>query len=165
MPNWVRIISVAVFAASFVLGMGLVSWYEIWEVPNDTALATLIAIVVKGEAVSVVSAAFAGVIEGGAYIVVIASYLVQKSRREGRAERKHMPTLEGRWLPTTSACRKHANAAKSSTNRLPPSEKTKAKTNARRYLYPAGGDGGTGGIGGTSGPVPFSVGNINFRTG
>ena len=86
MPNWVRIISVAVFAGSFVLGMGLVSWYEIWEVPNDTALATLIAIVVKGEAVSVVSAAFAGVIEGGAYIVVIASYLVQKSRREGRAE-------------------------------------------------------------------------------
>ena len=86
MPNWVRIISVAVFAASFVLGMGLVSWYEIWEVPNDTALATLIAIVVKGEAVAVVSAAFAGVIEGGAYIVVIASYLVQKSRREGRAE-------------------------------------------------------------------------------
>ena len=53
MPNWVRIISVAVFVASFVSGMGLVSWHEIGEVRNDTLLTTLIAIIVKGEAVSV----------------------------------------------------------------------------------------------------------------
>ena len=85
MPNWVRIISVAVFVASFVSGMGLVSWHEIGEVRNDTLLTTLIAIIVKGEAVSVVSAAIAGAFEGGAYIVVIAYEMVKRSFDRGRA--------------------------------------------------------------------------------
>ena len=86
MPNWVRIISVAVFVASFVSGMGLVSWHEIGEVRNDTLLTTLIAIIVKGEAVSVVSAAIAGAFEGGAYIVVIAYEMVKRSFDRGHAE-------------------------------------------------------------------------------
>jgi len=85
-PNWVRISSIMVFALSFVIGMALVSWYEIGEVQNDTALATTIAIIVKGQAVSVLSTALGGVIEGSAYIVVIATYIVQKNREEGHAE-------------------------------------------------------------------------------
>ena len=84
--NWVRILSVAVFSVSFVLGMALVTWYEITEVTDDTALATVIAIIVKGQAVSVVSAGLAAVIEGGAYIVVIANHLMQKERERGIAE-------------------------------------------------------------------------------
>ena len=84
--NWVRILSVAVFSVSFVLGMALVAWYEITEVTDDTALATVIAIIVKGQAVSVVSAGLAAVIEGGAYIVVIANHLMQKERERGIAE-------------------------------------------------------------------------------
>ena len=68
---------------SFVVGMGLVSWHEN-EVRNDTLLATLIAIIVKGEAVSVVSAAIAGTFEGGAYIVVIAYEMVKRSFDRGR---------------------------------------------------------------------------------
>ena len=85
-PSWVRISSIMVFALSFVIGMALVSWYEIGEVQNDTALATTIAIIVKGQAVSVLSTALGGVIEGSAYIVVIATYIVQKNREEGHAE-------------------------------------------------------------------------------
>ena len=75
-----------IFALSFVIGMALVSWYEIGEVQHDTALATTIAIIVKGQAVSVLSTALGGVIEGSAYIVVIATYIVQKNREEGHAE-------------------------------------------------------------------------------
>lgn len=86
MPSWVRISSIMVFALSFVIGMALVSWYEIGEVQDDTALATTIAIIVKGQAVSVLSTALGGVIEGSAYIVVIATYIVQKNREEGHAE-------------------------------------------------------------------------------
>ena len=84
--NWVRILSVAVFSVSFALGMALVTWYEITEVTDDTALATVIAIIVKGQAVSVVSAGLAAVIEGGAYIVVIAHNMVQRGVEKGRTE-------------------------------------------------------------------------------
>ena len=85
-PSWVRISSIMVFALSFVIGMALVSWYEIGEAQDDSALATTIAIIVKGQAVSVLSTALGGVIEGSAYIVVIATYIVQKNREEGHAE-------------------------------------------------------------------------------
>ena len=84
--NWVRIISVAVFSVSFALGMALVAWYEIAEVTHDTPLATIIAIIVKGQAVAVVSAGLAAVVEGGAYIVVIAHHMVQRGVEKGRAE-------------------------------------------------------------------------------
>ena len=67
-------------------GMGFVSWYEICQVRDDTALATFIAIVLKGEAVSVVSAAIAGTFEGGAYIVVIAYEMVKRGFDRGRAQ-------------------------------------------------------------------------------
>ena len=84
--NWVRIISVAVFSVLFVLGMALVAWYEIGEVTHDTPLATTVFIIIKGQAVAVVSAGFAGVIEGGAYIVVIAHNIVQRGIEKGRQE-------------------------------------------------------------------------------
>ena len=94
-PSWVRISSIVVFALSFVIGMALVSWYEIGEVQDDTALATTIAIIVKGQAVSVLSTALGGVIEGSAYIVVIATYIVQKNREEGHAEGRAEGLAEG----------------------------------------------------------------------
>ena len=84
--SWVRILSVVVFSVSFALGMALVTWYEITEVTHDTPLATIIAIIVKGQAVSVVSAGLAAVVEGGVYIVVIASYMVQRGVEKGREE-------------------------------------------------------------------------------
>ena len=88
--NWVRIISVAVFSVSFMLGMALVTWYEIAEVASDTPLATTVAIIFGGQAVSVVSTGLAAVVEGGAYIVVIAHRMVQqgieKGKEEGREE-------------------------------------------------------------------------------
>ena len=93
--NWVRIISVAVFSVSFVLGMALVAWYEIAEVTHDTPLATIIAIIVKGQAVAVVSAGLAAVVEGGAYIVVIAHHMVQRGVEKGRAEGREQGIAEG----------------------------------------------------------------------
>ena len=95
-PSWVRISSIMAFALSFVIGMALVSWYEIGEVQHDTALATTIAIIVKGQAVSVLSTALGGVIEGSAYIVVIATYIVQKNREEGHAEGRAEGLRQGR---------------------------------------------------------------------
>ena len=86
LPSWVRIVSVAVFVVSFVGGMALVSWHEIGEARNGAALATIVAIIVKGEAVSVVSAAIAGTFEGGAFIVVIAYEMVKRSFDRGHAE-------------------------------------------------------------------------------
>ena len=94
--NWVRIISVAVFSVLFVLGMALVAWYEIGEVTHDTPLATIIFIIIKGQAVAVVSAGFAGVIEGGAYIVVIAHNIVQRGIEKGRQEGRVEGRAEGR---------------------------------------------------------------------
>ena len=86
LPSWVRIVSVAVFVISFIAGMGFVSWYEIGQVRDDTTLATFIAIVLKGEAVSVVSAAIAGTFEGGAFIVVIAYEMVKRGFDRGQAK-------------------------------------------------------------------------------
>ena len=84
--NWIRIISVAVFSVSFVLGMALTTWYEVVEVTDDTALATIIAIIHTGQAVSVVSTGLAAVVEGGAYIVVIAHRMVQRGIERGKEE-------------------------------------------------------------------------------
>ena len=86
LPNWVRTISVATFVASFAAGMALISLHELIVVRSDTLLTTLIAVIIKGEAVSVVSAAIAGTFEGGAYIVVIAYEMVRRSFDRGRAE-------------------------------------------------------------------------------
>ena len=86
LPRWVRIISVALFVVSFIGGMALVSWYEVGEVRNDTFLATLVAIIGRGESVSIVSAAITGAFEGGAFIVVIAYEMVKRGFDRGRAQ-------------------------------------------------------------------------------
>ena len=87
--NWGRIISVAVFSVAFALGMALVAWHEIGEVTHDTPLATIVAIIVVGQAV-VVSGGLAAVVEGVYYIMVIAYHMVQRGiergKEEGRAE-------------------------------------------------------------------------------
>ena len=97
--NWVRILSVAVFSVSFALGMALATWYDITEVTNDTPLATIIAIITVGQAVAVVSTGLAAVVEGGAYIVVIAHRMVQqgieRGKEEGRAEGRQEGIVEG----------------------------------------------------------------------
>ena len=85
LPSWVRTISVALFVVSFIGGMALVSWYEVVQVRGDTLLATVVAIIVKGESVSVVSAAIGGAFEGGAFIVVIAYEMVKRGFDRGVA--------------------------------------------------------------------------------
>ena len=94
--NWGRIISVAVFSVSFVLGMALVAWHEIGEVTHDTPLATIIAIIIVGQAVVVVSAGLAAVVEGVYYIMVIAYNMVQRGVERGRAAGREEGRTEGR---------------------------------------------------------------------
>ena len=86
LPSWVRTISVILFVVSFIGGMTLVSWYEAAQVRGDTVLATLVAIIVKGESVAVVSAAIGGAFEGGAFIVVIAYEMVKRGFDRGHAQ-------------------------------------------------------------------------------
>ena len=93
--NWIRIISVSVFSVSFALGMALATWYEITEVTNDTPLATIIAIITVGQAVAVVSTGLAAVVEGGAYIVVIAHRMVQQGIEKGKEEGRQEGIVEG----------------------------------------------------------------------
>ena len=81
LANWVRTVSVAIFVASFAAGIVLISWHELVVQRNDSLLTTVIAIIIKGEAVSVVAAAVAGAFEGGAYIVVIAYEMVKRGFR------------------------------------------------------------------------------------
>ena len=85
LSNWVRTVSVAMFVASFAAGMALVSWHELVVVRSDNLLTTVIAVIIKGEAVSVVAAAIAGAFEGGAYVVVIAYEMVKRGFDRGRA--------------------------------------------------------------------------------
>ena len=100
LPRWVRIISVVTFVVSFIVGMALVSWYEAAQIHGDTLLATVVAIIVKGESVSVVSAAIAGAFEGGTFIVVIAYEMVKRGfdrgRAQGVAEGRAQGVAEGR---------------------------------------------------------------------
>ena len=94
--NWGRIISVAVFSAAFVLGMALVAWHEIGEVTHDTPLGTIVAIIVVGQAVVVVSGGLAAVVEGVYYIMVIAYHMVQRGVERGREEGRAEGRAEGR---------------------------------------------------------------------
>ena len=94
--NWGRIISVAVFSVSFVLGMALVAWHEIAEVTHDTPLATIIAIIIVGQAVVVVSAGLAAVVEGVYYIMVIAYHMVQRGVERGMERGRVEGRTEGR---------------------------------------------------------------------
>ncbi len=94
--NWGRIISVAVFSVSFALGMALVAWHEIGEVTHDTPLGTIVAIIVVGQAVVVVSGGLAAVVEGVYYIMVIAYHMVQRGVERGREEGREEGRTEGR---------------------------------------------------------------------
>ena len=94
--NWGRIMSVAAFSVSFALGMALVAWHEIGEVTHDTPLGTIVAIIVVGQAVVVVSGGLAAVVEGVYYIMVIAYHMVQRGVERGREEGRAEGRAEGR---------------------------------------------------------------------
>ncbi|MDE2686382.1 MAG: hypothetical protein OXI16_02630 [Chloroflexota bacterium] len=103
LPAWVRVISVAAFVVSFIGGMTLVAWYEIAAATAGTTLATTIAIISRGESVSVVSAGIAGAFEGGAYIMVIAYEMVQRGFDRGYDRGKEVGREEGRDLAYADA--------------------------------------------------------------
>ncbi|MYC06634.1 MAG: hypothetical protein F4X57_05630 [Chloroflexi bacterium] len=96
LPAWVRVISVAAFVVSFIGGMTLVAWYEIAAATAGTTLATTIAIISRGESVSVVSAGIAGAFEGGAYIMVIAYEMVKRGFDRGYDRGKEEGIEEGK---------------------------------------------------------------------
>lgn len=94
------IISMIAYTAIFLTGMALIAYNEITQPPHQGVIATTIQILIKGQAAAIVAGGAAISIETGAYIMVLASYLINKinndrekavaqSRAEGIAEGKN----------------------------------------------------------------------------
>ena len=82
--NRTRIISLSAYSAMFALGMTLTTWHELALAQGRSPLEIIVAIIFNAQAVAVASAGFAAIVESGVYIVVIASYIIQKERDAAR---------------------------------------------------------------------------------
>ena len=82
--NRMRIISLSAYSALFALGMALTTWHELSLAQGRAPLEIIVAIIINAQAVSVASAGFAAIVETGGYIVLLAAYIIQKERDEGR---------------------------------------------------------------------------------
>ena len=79
-----RIISLSAYSALFALGMILTTWHELSLAQERAPLEIIVAIIINAQAVAVASAGFAAIVETGGYIVLLAAYIIQKERDEGR---------------------------------------------------------------------------------
>ena len=82
--NRMRIISLSAYSALFALGMALTTWHELSLAQGRAPLEIIVAIIINAQAVAVASAGFAAIVETGGYIVLLAAYIIQKERDEGR---------------------------------------------------------------------------------
>ena len=82
--NRMRIISLSAYSALFALGMALTTWHELSLAQERAPLEIIVAIIINAQAVAVASAGFAAIVETGGYIVLLAAYIIQKERDEGR---------------------------------------------------------------------------------
>ena len=80
--NRMRIISLSAYSALFALGMALTTWHELSLAQERAPLEIIVAIIINAQAVA--SAGFAAIVETGGYIVLLAAYIIQKERDEGR---------------------------------------------------------------------------------
>ena len=81
-PSRTRIITAAVYAGLFLIGIALISYAEITQPPHESATLTIVAIIIKGQAAAIVAGGFAVAIEAGGYIVIIASIILEKEREK-----------------------------------------------------------------------------------
>ena len=81
-PSRTRIITAAVYAGLFLIGIAFIAYAEITQLPHESATLTIVAIIIKGQAAAIVAGGFAVAIEAGGYIVIIASIILDKEREK-----------------------------------------------------------------------------------
>ena len=81
-PSRTRIITAAVYAGLFLIGIALITYAEITQPPHESATLTIVAIIIKGQAAAIVAGGFAVAIEAGGYIVIIASIILDREREK-----------------------------------------------------------------------------------
>ncbi len=74
------------YTAIFLIGMALIAHQEITQPPHKGVIDTIIQILIKGQAAAIVSGGAAISIETGAYIMVLATYLINKDRQKAAAQ-------------------------------------------------------------------------------
>ena len=81
-PTRTRIITAAVYAGLFLIGIAFIAYAEITQPPHESATLTIVAIIIKGQAAAIVAGGFAVAIEAGGYIVIIASIILDREREK-----------------------------------------------------------------------------------
>ena len=81
-PSRTRIITAAVYAGLFLIGIALIAYAEITQPPHESATLTIVAIIIKGQAAAIVAGGFAVALEAGGYIVIIASIILDREREK-----------------------------------------------------------------------------------
>ena len=81
-PSRTRIITAAVYAGLFLIGIALIAYAEITQPPHESATLTIVAIIIKGQAAAIVAGGFAAALEAGGYIVIIASIILDREREK-----------------------------------------------------------------------------------
>ena len=81
-PTRTRIITAAVYAGLFLIGIAFIAYAEITQPPHESATLTIVAIIIKGQAAAIVAGGFAVAIEAGGYIVIIASVILDREREK-----------------------------------------------------------------------------------
>lgn len=80
------ITSMIAYTSVFLIGLALIAHQEITQPPHDGIIPTIVQIILKGQAAAIIAGGVAISVETGAYIVVLATYLINKKREKAVAE-------------------------------------------------------------------------------
>lgn len=80
------ITSMIAYTAIFLIGITLIAHQEITQLPHQGIAPTIVQIIIKSQAAAILTVGLAITIETGAYIVVLATYLINKKREQAVAE-------------------------------------------------------------------------------
>ena len=92
-PTRTRIITAAVYAGLFLIGIAFIAYAEITQPPHESATLTIVAIIIKGQAAAIVAGGFAVAIEAGGYIVIIASIILDREREKAATKAAREATI------------------------------------------------------------------------
>ncbi len=93
-PTRTRIITAAVYAGLFLIGIAFIAYAEITQPPHESATLTIVAIIIKGQAAAIVAGGFAVAIEAGGYIVIIASIILDREREKAANKAAREATIK-----------------------------------------------------------------------
>lgn len=78
--------SAIIFSVIFLTGIAIITLHEITQPPHHNAITTIVQIMLKGQAAAIIAGASAITYETGAYIVILAAYVINKQREKAVAE-------------------------------------------------------------------------------